>query len=47
MPFKFNTIGVKVYAVVAPTVKENLEILSYNKFKALYAQYGPEVKHQK
>jgi predicted Fe-Mo cluster-binding NifX family protein len=32
---KLNAMGVKVYASVAPTVKENLELLSQNKLAEL------------
>ena len=32
---KLNAMGVKVYAAVAPTVKENLELLSQNKLEEL------------
>ena len=34
---KLNAMGVKVYASVAPTVKENLELLGRNKLKELSA----------
>jgi len=32
---KLNAMGVKVYAAAAPTVKENLELLSQNKLEEL------------
>ncbi len=32
---KLNDMGVKVYAAAAPTVKENLELLSQNKLEEL------------
>jgi predicted Fe-Mo cluster-binding NifX family protein len=32
---KLNAMGVKVYASAAPTIKENLELLSQNKLKEL------------
>ena len=32
---KLNAMGVKVYAAAAPTVKENLELLSENKLQEL------------
>jgi predicted Fe-Mo cluster-binding NifX family protein len=32
---KLNDMGVKVYAATAPTVKENLELLSQNKLEEL------------
>jgi len=32
---KLNAMGVKVYAAVAPTVKENLELLSQNELEEL------------
>jgi predicted Fe-Mo cluster-binding NifX family protein len=35
---KLNDMGVKVYAAAAPTVKENLELLSENKLQELSVQ---------
>jgi predicted Fe-Mo cluster-binding NifX family protein len=35
---KLNAMGVKVYAAAAPTVKENLELLTENKLQELSVQ---------